>query len=161
MRAYYTPGHEEDHISYYLPADRAVFSGDTILGNSSSSVRNLKQYMASLEVLARLKAAVLCPGHGQIIHNGSHGLIRPEDVSSLEPWANFWYQWVSKTFLRSYLEETESASFLPKDLQQLEVLLDAYLLEKAIYELNYELNNRPDWLGIPLKGIIQLLEDTA
>ncbi len=71
LRAYFTPGHEEDHISYHMPADRAVFSGDTILGNSSSSVRNLKQYMASLEVLARLKAAVLCPGHGQIIHDGT------------------------------------------------------------------------------------------
>ena len=47
-----------------------VFSGDTILGNSSSSVRNLKLYMSSLETLAGLKPAILCPGHGQIINNG-------------------------------------------------------------------------------------------
>ena len=71
LRAYFTPGHEDDHIAYYLSAERAVFSGDTILGNSSSSVRNLKQYMNSLEVLARLKPRILCPGHGQIINNGS------------------------------------------------------------------------------------------
>ena len=71
LRAYYTPGHEDDHISYYLPADRGVFSGDTILGNSSSSVRNLGQYMKSLELLARLKPAMLFPGHGQIIQNGT------------------------------------------------------------------------------------------
>ena len=71
LRAYFTPGHEDDHVSFYLSADRAVFSGDTILGNSSSSVRNLKQYMNSLEVLARLKPRILCPGHGQIISNGS------------------------------------------------------------------------------------------
>jgi glyoxylase-like metal-dependent hydrolase (beta-lactamase superfamily II) len=71
LRAYYTPGHEDDHISYYLAAGRGVFSGDTILGNSSSSVRNLRQYMKSLELLARLKPAMLFPGHGQIIQNGT------------------------------------------------------------------------------------------
>ncbi len=71
LRAYFTPGHEEDHISYYLAAEKVVFSGDTILGNSSSSVRNLKQYMASLETLAGLKPDVLCPGHGQVINNGT------------------------------------------------------------------------------------------
>jgi len=38
------------------------------------------------------------------------------------------------------------------------VLLDAFVLEKAVYELNYELNNRPDWVRIPLRGILQLLE---
>ena len=70
LRAYFTPGHEEDHVSYYLAADKVVFSGDTILGNSSSSVRNLKLYMSSLETLAGLKPAILCPGHGQIMNNG-------------------------------------------------------------------------------------------
>ena len=71
LRAHFTPGHEDDHISYYLAADKGVFSGDTILGNSSSSVRNLRQYMKSLELLARLKPAMLFPGHGQIIQNGT------------------------------------------------------------------------------------------
>ncbi len=71
LRAWHTPGHEDDHISYHLPDDGAVFSGDTILGNSSSSVRNLKQYMESLETLARLNPGILCPGHGQVIRNGA------------------------------------------------------------------------------------------
>ena len=71
LRAYFTPGHEVDHVAYYLAADKVVFSGDTILGNSSSSVRNLKQYMASLETLAGLSPRILCPGHGQVIDNGT------------------------------------------------------------------------------------------
>ena len=70
LRALFTPGHEEDHICYYLKADKALFSGDNILGNSSSSVRNLKEYMASLELMARQRPAVICPGHGQVIYDG-------------------------------------------------------------------------------------------
>ena len=72
LRALFTPGHEDDHVAYYLAAGRVVFSGDTILGNSSSSVRNLKQYMASLELLARQRPALICPGHGQVVHNATN-----------------------------------------------------------------------------------------
>ena len=70
LRAYFTPGHEDDHVCYYMPGGKVLFSGDTILGNSSSSVRNLKQYMASLDILAGLKPDMICPGHGQVINNG-------------------------------------------------------------------------------------------
>jgi maltose alpha-D-glucosyltransferase/alpha-amylase len=50
---------------------------------------------------------------------------------------------------------------LPTDPEELWRLLDAYVLEKAVYELGYELSNRPDWVAIPLRGILQLLEDEA
>jgi glyoxylase-like metal-dependent hydrolase (beta-lactamase superfamily II) len=71
LRALFTPGHEEDHVCYYLRAGRVLFSGDNILGNSSSSVRNLKQYLASLDLMARQKPSIICPGHGQVIHDGT------------------------------------------------------------------------------------------
>ena len=71
LQAWHTPGHEDDHVSYHLPTDGAVFSGDTILGNSSSSVRNLKHYMESLGTLGRLNPGILCPGHGQVIQDGA------------------------------------------------------------------------------------------
>ena len=71
LRVLFTPGHEDDHVAYYLAEGRVLFSGDTILGNSSSSVRNLKQYMASLELMARQRPNVICPGHGQIIQNAT------------------------------------------------------------------------------------------
>ena len=71
LRVLFTPGHEDDHVAYYLPSVRALFSGDTILGNSSSSVRNLRQYMSSLELLARQRPDIICPGHGQVVHNAT------------------------------------------------------------------------------------------
>ena len=70
LRALFTPGHEDDHVCYYLTAGRVLFSGDNILGNSSSSVRNLKQYMKSLELMAKQRPEIICPGHGQVISNG-------------------------------------------------------------------------------------------
>ncbi|MBK9712478.1 MAG: putative maltokinase [Kouleothrix sp.] len=81
----------------------------------------------------------------------------PERVAALEPWARFWHRWVSAAFLKSYLATTGPAPFLPPARGELHALLDAYLLDKAIYELAYELNNRPTWVRIPLEGILQLV----
>ena len=50
----------------------------------------------------------------------------------------------------------EAGGFAPRE--ELELLLGVYVLEKAVYELRYELNNRPGWVAIPLRGIAQLLE---
>jgi maltose alpha-D-glucosyltransferase/alpha-amylase len=84
--------------------------------------------------------------------------LKPEDLPALEQWARFWYVWVSSSFLTSYLNGVEQAQLLPDDPEPLGILLDAYLLEKAIYEIGYELNNRPDWLKVPLQGILQLMK---
>ena len=59
------------------------------------------------------------------------------------------------------LDATQGASFSPTDRDELKVLLDAFMLEKAVYELGYELNNRPDWIRIPMHGIEQILGDGA
>jgi len=83
--------------------------------------------------------------------------IRPEDFPALEPWARSWSIWVCLAFLKAYLAVAKEEPFLPKDPTELQVLLDAYLLEKAVYELGYELNNRPDWVKVPLQGLLQLL----
>ncbi len=78
----------------------------------------------------------------------------------IEHWANFWSAWVSAAFLRHYLAAAKPADFLPTDPRRLETLLRAYLLEKSLYELRYELNNRPDWVSIPLEGLDQYCPHT-
>jgi maltose alpha-D-glucosyltransferase/alpha-amylase len=60
-------------------------------------------------------------------------------------------------FLQSYLEAAGRAGFLPESKEELRILLDAHLLEKAVYELGYELNNRPDWVAVPITGILEML----
>jgi maltose alpha-D-glucosyltransferase/alpha-amylase len=69
--------------------------------------------------------------------------------------------WVSAIFLRNYLEAADSGGFLPASKPELKGLLDLYLLQKAVYELNYELNNRPPWVGVPLRGILEILQTPA
>ena len=82
---------------------------------------------------------------------------RPADFGRLEPWAHIWQTWASAAFLRGYFETAGEASFLPADFAQRDALLRLFMLDKALYELNYELNNRPDWVRIPLWGIFDLL----
>jgi maltose alpha-D-glucosyltransferase/alpha-amylase len=86
--------------------------------------------------------------------------VRPEDAQQLRPWARFWNLWVSATYLGGYFAATHQAAFLPKSREELRIMLDVYLLEKATYELSYELNNRPDWVSVPIEGILDLLGAT-
>jgi maltose alpha-D-glucosyltransferase/alpha-amylase len=90
-------------------------------------------------------------------HLGS-AMVRPEDLTAMEPWARLWNVWISSTFLNSYLQHAGPGGFLPTNRDELNILLNVYLFEKALYELGYELNNRPDWVRIPLTGILQLLQ---
>jgi maltose alpha-D-glucosyltransferase/alpha-amylase len=90
----------------------------------------------------------------------TYGSIRPEDVERLEAWAEEWYAAVSGVYLNSYLFTVEAAAFVPKGRKEFETLLRCFLLEKAVYEVGYELNHRPDWLAIPIRGIERLLKKT-
>ena len=84
---------------------------------------------------------------------------RPDDVRNLEPWAKLWQNAVSTEFLCGYRHSmTEGDLRLIPEPQQAQLLLDAYLLQKALYELVYELNNRPTWVRIPLAGVLSLTE---
>jgi maltose alpha-D-glucosyltransferase/alpha-amylase len=60
--------------------------------------------------------------------------------------------------MSAYMETVKGSPFIPKDKSDLEILMTTFILEKAVYELNYELNNRPEWVLIPLRGIKDVIE---
>ena len=75
------------------------------------------------------------------------------DTEEKEFWAEQWYHYISGFYMRAYLETMNGKKILPENAEDFEVMMQTFLLEKAIYELGYELNNRPDWVLIPLRGI--------
>ena len=68
---------------------------------------------------------------------------------------------MSASFLREYLDVAAPGGFLPKGREEIGALLECFLLEKAIYELGYEMNNRPELVWLPLRGIVELLDGRA
>jgi predicted trehalose synthase len=71
-----------------------------------------------------------------------------------------WEERAREQFLAGYFE-TVDPSLLPSGQAAIERLLAVYELEKAVYELRYELDHRPDWVGIPVAGILRLIDETA
>jgi maltose alpha-D-glucosyltransferase / alpha-amylase len=84
-------------------------------------------------------------------------VIRPQSMPTLESWATYWSAWVGAAYLGGYFKTAGNALFIPPTHEQVRLLLNAFLLEKALYEIGYELNNRPDWVRIPLSGVLSLI----
>jgi maltose alpha-D-glucosyltransferase / alpha-amylase len=92
----------------------------------------------------------------------SHMALRSDQLDAaalprLRTWGDFWSTCVSAAFLKSYLSTAGKASFVPQTAEDLDLQLTTMLLEKALYELRYELNTRPDWVHIPLRGILEVV----
>ncbi|HSM51504.1 MAG TPA: putative maltokinase, partial [Thermoanaerobaculia bacterium] len=85
------------------------------------------------------------------------GEIPAEGTAAYLPWAAFWSRWAGSAYLRSYLRHATPGGFLPTEPAETDALLAVFLLEKAVYELGYELDNRPHWLHLPLRGLLELV----
>jgi len=82
----------------------------------------------------------------------------PETKPQLQMWAEAWSQWTSAIFLKGYMEAAGGADFVPSSQKEKRILLRAYLIEKCLLEINHELEYRPDWLRIPVRGILDQLK---
>ncbi len=87
-------------------------------------------------------------------HTANH----PGDRDLLTPWLEAWYLYVAGIFLHSYTTLLRGTNLIPAQQAELETLIEGFLLEKAVYELGYELNNRPGWIFLPMRGIEMILE---
>ena len=90
-------------------------------------------------------------------HLADTGLPTPENTEALKSASRYWAISSISAFLHAYHAAAGSANFFPASAEDRELLLNFYLLNKAVYEMGYELNNRPDWVEIPLSAIVYLL----
>jgi maltose alpha-D-glucosyltransferase/alpha-amylase len=81
-----------------------------------------------------------------------------EQATRINRWAEHWHEWVSALFLQGYREASRGMDFLPRTDSETEVLLRAHLIEKALMEIAHELEYRPEWVGIPVRGLLSLLK---
>ena len=127
-------------------------------GEPARTLEERRRKRSALRDVAGMLRSFHYAAHGLLKDQIDRGTTAEKDRERLEAWADAWYAWSSAAFLRQYLETVGKAPFVPRDRGELRVLLDAFLLEKAVYELGYELNNRPSWLPIPMRGIEQILD---
>ncbi len=144
--------HGDLHLGQLLRA-RTDFLFVDFEGEPARSLEERRKKQSPLRDVAGMLRSFSYAAHAAL---GRHSARRPEHSSTLEPWATLWERTVSSEFLRGYREAIDAVPLMPAP-EKAQLFLRALLLEKACYELAYELNNRPTWLHIPLAGVRELL----
>jgi maltose alpha-D-glucosyltransferase/alpha-amylase len=134
-----------------------VTEGDVMfLDFEGEPARPLRERRAKCSPLRDVAGMLRSFSYAALTGLGAATATRHEDVERLAPWADVWETWVTATYLRAYRAATQDAPFLPPRVADFQGLLQLFTLDKALYELGYELNNRPDWVHIPLTGLLRV-----
>jgi len=141
------------HGDYHL--GQVLFTGKDFIildfeGEPARSYSERRLKRSPLRDVAGMIRSFHYAAYGSLFLNEN---IHPDERARLIPFAEQWYQYMSGFFMHAYMETVKGSPFIPEQREDLDILLQTYILEKAIYELNYELNNRPNWVVIPLRGI--------
>jgi maltose alpha-D-glucosyltransferase/alpha-amylase len=144
------------HGDYHLGQLLQVRTDFVILDFEGEPARPIAQRRAKWSALKDVAGMLRSLGYAAYAGLIGHTARRPEDWESLEPWARLWEQSTAAEFLRAYHATAQGAPFLPSSEASFRKLLAVFLLDKVLYELSYELNNRPAWTRIPLTGILSL-----
>jgi maltose alpha-D-glucosyltransferase/alpha-amylase len=163
--------HGDYHLGQTLRTSRApnefaiestTDDGDFVLldfeGEPARLLSERRQKQSPLKDVAGMIRSLSYAAHSGLDQflTANDGIESTKASESLTVWADLWQNSASCEFLRAYRETIAANPALLPPTREAQALLDVYLLEKALYELLYELNNRPSWLRIPLAGILAL-----
>ena len=141
------------HGDYHLGQVLRVRTDYVIVDFEGEPARPLQERRAKHSSLKDVAGMLRSLAYAAYVGLINYTARRPEDFEKLEPWARLWERSAAAEFLRAYREAASGAAFLPSGEADLRGLLAVYWLDKVLYELSYELNNRPGWARIPLMGI--------
>jgi maltose alpha-D-glucosyltransferase/alpha-amylase len=144
------------HGDYHLGQLLQVKTDYVILDFEGEPARPIAERRAKACPLKDVAGMLRSLGYAAYSGLSAYTARRPEGWESLAPWARLWERSMGAEFLRAYRSTASQAPFLPAGNGDFRKLLQCYLLDKALYELAYELNNRPAWVRIPLIGILSL-----
>jgi maltose alpha-D-glucosyltransferase/alpha-amylase len=149
------------HGDYHL--GQVLFTGDDFViidfeGEPARPLSERRNKNSPLQDVAGMLRSFHYAAYAPLLGEITGPQVTQERLNALDVWAQYWQTWVSTTFLKSYLRTSGSACFVPQSREELAVLLDAFVITKAVYELGYELNNRPSWLRIPLQSVSKLVD---
>ena len=123
-------------------------------GEPARSLAERRQKQCALKDVAGMLRSFSYAAYAALINFSER---RPQTSSQLVSWAQLWECSAVRAFLHSYRETTGNARFLPTARADFRKLLNIFILDKALYEVRYELNSRPAWVRIPLLGILSLM----
>lgn len=146
--------HGDYHLGQVLVSERGFLILD-FEGEPLRSLAERRSHSSPLKDVAGMLRSFSYAAHaGLLAAREEH---EPDAAAVIEvqlgAWAAAWECCTRDSFLAGYTETTDGAAFVPDQPDLLQAALAVFELEKALYELRYELNNRPDWLLIPLRGI--------
>ena len=144
------------HGDYHLGQVLRVRHDYVILDFEGEPARSLAERRAKHSPLKDIAGMLRSFSYAGQTAQWNHALRRADDLEHLEPWTRLWESAISAEFLRAYRTVVADTLCVPAEPEAFGTLLDAYLLDKAFYELRYELDNRPEWIRIPIAGILSL-----
>jgi maltose alpha-D-glucosyltransferase/alpha-amylase len=143
--------HGDYHLGQVLRAEEDFVIID-FEGEPGRSVEERRRKQSPLKDVAGMMRSFSYAAYAALF---AFTLQAPDNNRPLEAWTEAWQTWVSHAFLSAYRSTLGSSPLVPED-PNFQPLLSAFVLDKALYELGYELNNRPDWVHIPLTAILKL-----
>jgi trehalose synthase-fused probable maltokinase len=148
------------HGDYHL--GQVLYTGSDFViidfeGEPARALADRRTKQSPLQDVAGMLRSFHYAAFAPLLANPTQSAVSQPQFAKLRPWAEAWRLSATNRFLAQYYETSRAAQVLPADSREITKLLEIYLLAKAIYELGYELNNRPTWVGIPLEGISRLL----
>jgi maltose alpha-D-glucosyltransferase/alpha-amylase len=149
------------HGDYHL--GQVLFTGDDFMiidfeGEPARPLHERREKTLGLRDVAGMVRSFQYAAYAALFGQVPGVAIEPGNDDKVKQWAALWNDAVTAEYLKSYFETADGGSFVPSDAAEQKRVLDAFLLHKALYEVAYELNNRPEWVQIPLRGILSIVQ---